>query len=315
MKSLFQYLKQGLAQRRSKDRIGGRSESAGLQSNLKNLAPFASRHWRKGSVGVMLIILGTLLGFPQPLIIRYLIDHVILAHQLTLLAGSLLLLVGIALGDKLMSLLQQFHFARFEQDVLLDIQHDLFERALFFPKSFFDNNQTGYLMSRLSSDVQGLRWFFSGTVVHMLSNLLRFVGGGVFLFYLEWRLAIGVLVIIPGLILSVRFFSKKIHTLSRQAMEQQANVHSRFQESLSSVSLIKAFSSEVRTVSRVMSELKSAFRISLEQSTVNSVANLMITSIPGIARGFVLGMGAYWVVKSHWTLGSLLAFQVYLVYV
>jgi ABC-type bacteriocin/lantibiotic exporter with double-glycine peptidase domain len=64
-----------------------------------------------------------------------------------------------------------------------------------------------------------------------------------------------------------------------------------------------------------MSELKSAFRISLEQSTVNSVANLMITSIPGIARGFVLGMGAYWVVKGHWTLGSLLAFQVYLGYV
>jgi len=64
-----------------------------------------------------------------------------------------------------------------------------------------------------------------------------------------------------------------------------------------------------------MSELKAAFHISLEQTSVTSIANLVITSMPGLARAIVLALGAYWVIRDHWTLGSLLAFQAYLGYV
>ncbi len=315
MNSWFTYLKQGLSRKLPKDRVSGQELSSGVRANLKNLRPFVNRHWRKGLLGSLLILFTSLLAFPQPLITRYLIDNVILSRQLALLAGAVLLLAGIALAEKLMSLLQQFYFTRFEQGVILDIQQSLLDHTLRFPKSFFDSNQTGYLMSRLSSDVQGLRWFFSGTIVYILNNLVRFIGGVAFLIYLEWRLAIGVLVILPGLVLAVRYFSGKIHILSHQSMEQHAKVSSQFQESLSSVSLIKSFSSEMRTVGRLVSELTKALHISLEQSTVGSVANLVITSMPGIARAIVLALGAYWIIKEQWTLGSLLAFQAYLGYV
>jgi ABC-type multidrug transport system fused ATPase/permease subunit len=123
------------------------------------------------------------------------------------------------------------------------------------------------------------------------------------------------LVILPGLVLCVRYFSGKIRVLSHQSMEQQATVSSQFQESLSSVSLIKAFSSEVRTLSRLMSELRSAFQITMEQTAVWSVANLIINSLPGLARIVLLALGGYWVIVDHWSLGSMLAFQAYLAYV
>jgi len=313
--SWFTYLKRGLSRKLPKDRIAGRDGYAGIKTNLRNLRPFIGRHWRKGMLGAGLIIFTSLLGFPQPIIMRYVVDDVILGRQLELLVGAILLLVGISVAEKLTSLLQKFYFIRFEQEVILDIQHDILDRTLRFPKSFFDDNQTGYLISRLSSDVQGLRWFFSSTIVYIISNIVRLVGGAGLLIYLEWRLALGVLVILPGIVFCLRYFSDKIHVLSHQDMEQQANVSSRFQESLSAVSLIKAFSSEARTVRRLMSELKTAFQISLEQFTVSSVANITINSMPGIARIIVLATGAYWVIKGHWSLGSLLAFQAYLGYV
>jgi ABC-type multidrug transport system fused ATPase/permease subunit len=313
--SWFAYLKQGLSRKLPRDRIAGEHGYAGIKASLENLRPYVIRHRRKGMVGFVLIIFTSLLGFPQPLIMRYIVDDVILSRQLALLAGAILLLIGILLAEKLAGLLEQFYFARFEQGVTLDIQHDLMERALRFPKSFFDENQTGYLMSRLSSDVEGLRWFFSSTIVHIISNIVRFAGGVALLFYLEWRLAAVVVIILPGLALCMRYFSGKIHVLSHQNLEQQANVSSRFQESLSAASLIKAFSSEARTVRRLMSELKAAFHISLEQTTVSSVANLAISSMPGVARIMVLALGAYWVIKGQWSLGSLLAFLAYLAYV
>lgn len=315
MKSWLTYLKQGLSRKLPQDRISGLKTYADAKGSLKNLYPFIERHWRKGILGVFLIIFAALFTFPQPLITRYLIDDVILNRRLELLAVPILLLIVITLAGMFSNFLEGFYFERFEQQIILDIQHDLIDRTLRFPKAFFDDSQTGYLMSRLSADVEGLSCLFSSTIVYIISNLLRFVGGVGFLFYLEWRLAVIVLVVLPGLILCIRYFSDKIRILSHHSMEQHANVLSRFQEILSVTSLIKAFSSEDHTSRRLMSELKSAFQISLEKTTVHSVTSLVIDSIPGVARVIVLVSGACWVIKGQWTLGSLLAFQAYLGYV
>jgi len=224
MDSWYSYLKQGLSRRIPKDRIGGQERNQiNIQEDLKNLQPFVVKHWKRSLLGVALIILTSLLSFPQPLITRYLIDDVILGGQLGLLAGAVLLLIGISLASTVASLLQQFYFTRFEQEVILDIQHNLLERALSFPKSFFDAHQTGYLMSRLSADVQGLKWFFSSTIVHIITNILQFIGGAALLIYLNWKLAIGILGVLPLIFFLVRYFSDKVHALSWQSMEQHAN--------------------------------------------------------------------------------------------
>jgi subfamily B ATP-binding cassette protein MsbA len=312
----LRFLKQGLSRQMPEDRIGGREGYLDIKTNLnKNLRPFVSRHLHKGLLGAGLVVFTSLLAFPQPLIMRYLVDDVIMNRRLGLLAGAIILFVGIALVGKVMGILQGFYFTFFEQRVLLDIQEDLLNRVLRFPKAFFDENQTGYLMKRISSDVQTLKWFFSSTMVHIGNNIIRFVGGIGLLFYLEWKLAVIVLVLLPGIVFILRYFSRKIHVLSHHNMEREARVTSRYQESLSSVSLIKAFSSEAHAIRKLMSEIRSAFQVSLEQSTVNSLANMAISAIPGIARGTVLALGAFWVIKNEWSLGSLIAFQVYLAYV
>ena len=315
MDSWFTYLKRGLSRKLPEDRIAGEDRHAGIKNNLKNLRPYVGQYWRKGLFGFFIILVTSLLGFPQPLITRYIIDDVILARQLALLAGAIILLVVIVIGEKLMRLLEGFYFARLEQTVTLHIQEDLIARTLRLPKTFFDDNQTGYLMSRLSSDVEDLRWFFSSTIVYIVTNMFRFVGGLALLFYLEWRLAIIVVLILPGILFCIRYFSARVYVLSHESMEQRANVSSRFQESLSSASLIKAFSSEMRTLKHLMSELRNAFHISMERTAVNSVASLAINAMPGIARLVALALGAYWIITEQWTLGSLLAFQAYLGYV
>jgi ABC-type bacteriocin/lantibiotic exporter with double-glycine peptidase domain len=170
-------------------------------------------------------------------------------------------------------------------------------------------------MSRLSEDADGLRWFFSSTVVYVLSNMIRFIGGIGFLFYLEWRLAGIVLVILPGILVAMNYFAKKVHILSHRSMEQDANISGRVQEALSSTPLIKSFASEERTKNRLVSEFKRAFQIALEQTAVTSVADAAISLLPAVSRGLALALGAYWVIREEWTLGSLLAFQGYLGYV
>ncbi len=297
------------------DRIAGQRAYSGNWVNLKNLRPFVSRHLRKGILGAIFVIISTLLTFPPPLITKYITDDVILGKNLGLLAGGVLLFIAVKLADKLFNVLQDFYFARFEQEVLLDIQQDLLEHTLLLPKSFFDEKETGYLMSRIASDVQRLRWFFSSTLVYIFSQTLRFIGGTIFLFYLEWRLALIVMVPLPFIIFGMGYFTRKTRILSHQSMEQQANVTRQIQESLTTTSLIKAFTSEKRTVNKITDQLKAALQISLEQVTVDSMADLVIGLLPSIANAAVLAGGAYLIIKGEWSLGSLLAFQGYLSFV
>ncbi len=261
------------------------------------------------------MLLVTALSFPPPLITKYLIDTVILQKNLDQLAITILLLVAVKGLSMALGPLQDFYFMRFGQDVLVDLQSDLIDHTLKLPKSFFDEQQTGYLVSRLVADIQGLRWFFSGTPVYLIGNAIRFIGGIALLFYLEWRLALIVLVLLPFMVLIVRFFSTRIRILSLNGLENQGRLMQRIQETLSGSNLIKSFSTEEREKGRVSAELNNVREISLEQVGLNGLASLVIGAMPDIAVAAVLVFGAIWIIQGTWTLGSLLAFQGYLGYV
>ncbi|MCX6555644.1 MAG: ABC transporter ATP-binding protein, partial [Candidatus Aminicenantes bacterium] len=297
------------------DKLAAAPKKDRLRANLKNLVPFIKRHWRKGAVGALLILLTSLLAFPGPLLTRFLIDKVILGKQLSLLLGVILLLAGVKAAGIIFNMLQQYVFTRFEQEVLLEIQQALFDRTLRLPKSFFDAKETGYLMSRLLGDVGGVRWFFSSTLVYIFTSLLRFIGGVAFLLYLNWRLALAVLLVLPLMFLSVRFFGRKLRILSHHGMERQAEVYQSVQESLAQTSLIKAFATEKRTLNSLMAKLRSSMQVGMEQQTLGSLASLAVGFAPDLAHLIVMAGGALLIIKGQWSLGSLLAFQSYVGFV
>jgi subfamily B ATP-binding cassette protein MsbA len=317
MKSWLDYMKNGLGRKRSKDRFASPEAPAGLsvKALYRRFFPFLKKFKKRFVVGAGLVSLTAALSLPLPLISRFLIDEVIIARKLSLLAGTIAVMLGLMAANRLLNLYQQHYFERFHRKIILDIQSDLLARVFHYPKAFFDKTQTGYLMSRIEGDVEKMGWLFSGTMVEVVENLFRFAGGLIFLGYLDWRLALIVVVIIPGVVVLVRYFSDKLNTLSNESMESQAIVSSRLQEDLSSIALIKAFAAEDKTLHRLMESLKKALHVSLEESAINALANMVIASLPGIARAAVLVIGAYWVITGHWSLGSLFAFQAYLAYV
>lgn len=315
MLNWFNYYRKGMSHEMPTDRIVGEGKPKAPREAIKSLLPYLRAHWRFGLLGAVLIILTSLLSFPQPLINRFLVDDVILAKKMELLPWAILLLVGFKIISMGAGMVQQYTIQNFEQSVILDIQKALIEHTLRLPKTFFDKKEIGYIISRISSDVQGLNWFFSGTIIHLFTNLIQFMGGLAFLFYLEWRLALSCVIVLPILIIAVRFYSKRMHTLSYSGMEQYGMIIKRLQETIASVPLIKAFSSEKREGERVVDALEGGKQVAMEQNVVGSVAGTVINIMPDIVKAIVLIVGAYLAIKGEWTLGSLLAFQSYLGFV
>lgn len=309
------YLKRALRRGLPKDQIAGSQEYRSFRESFKPFIPIIRNHWKMGALVGAFLLLSSLLTFPQPMISRFLMDRVLIEKNLALLAPVIILMVGVALAQGLSGMLQGFFSTRFQQSVTLDIQKELLERTLSLPKAFFDSARTGYLISRIQNGASGVQWFFSGIVVQLLTQSIRFIGGLMFLFYLEWRIAVPVTLTLPVTWVVARYMSKKSYVLSHHSMECNSELSGRFQEAFSSVPLIKAFSKERHTIGHLIDGLKASFGIALEQQSMGYVNNLAIQALPKLARFFVLVFGAYWVIKGDWTVGSLLAFQAYLGYV
>ncbi|MFO7709649.1 MAG: ABC transporter ATP-binding protein [Desulfobacterales bacterium] len=286
--------------------------SGSFRAALARFYPFVRRHGGIAIAGGVFILLSTLVGFAPPLVTRYLVDEVILDRQMSLLTVGVLLLVASLAAEKLLRMAEEFCFARFEQLMLRDIQEDLLARSLALPKAFLDEQQTGYLTRRITEDVDGLRVLFSGFAFNTIGQALRLVGGACFLLYLEWRIALVVMALLPGLAWGLRYVSGKIHFLSRRRLEHQAETAGMIQESLAGASTVKAFAAESRTRERIMSCVDKQLQVTLEQSLIGSLAGALIQSVPGIGRAVALAAGAVLVIRGEWTLGSLLAFQAYL---
>jgi len=281
---------------------------------FKKLFPFISQYLSKGIIANVFLILTVLLTLPQPLFTKYILDDVIIKKNITILTLVVCILVAILIGDAILSLFKQFYFFRFEQDIIFEIQQSLFERVLRFPKSFFDSKQTGYLMSCLSWDVFRLRMLFSSTIVEVFTNVLKFVGSVVILFFLHWKLTLYSLIFLPFFYVTVRFLGEKTRQLSHKMMEKSAHFYKNLQESISGVALIKVFAREEKATQKISDSLQDSIEASVEQNTISAFSQLIIGIIASMGTVFVLWYGAREIIFDRLTIGGFVAFNSYLGY-
>ncbi len=278
------------------------------------LLPFIKLNWKKGAMASSILVLAILMSLPQPLMTKFLIDDVLLKNNISLLTTIIIGLVFLFLFQALFSFLRDYYFARFEQEIILEIQRQLFERVLWLPKSFFDNKETGYLMSRLTSDTSRLHLFFSSVTIEIFTNFLKFAGGLIILFALHWKLTMLAILIIPIFFIISFRMGKATYRLSFQMLEKSAQVSKNLQSSISGVTLIKSFAAEAKETKKITSSMEESMTASVEQTVISSISQLFIGLISSLGSVFILWYGAKEVFSGQLTIGSLVAFNSYLAY-
>jgi ABC-type bacteriocin/lantibiotic exporter with double-glycine peptidase domain len=315
MNKFLALLKNGLSRTVLKDRIGGHDVSRSFAGGFGFLKPHLKRHWMSFIIGAVVVAAAALVGFAPPLLMRFLVDQVIMAKQLGFLVGVVSILAACVVFDRIIGLVEKLYFARLEQRIITDIQDRVLRRLLRLPQAFFDEQQTGYLTTRITTDIDALRWLFSSSSVRIMVSLIRLVGGVMLLIYLQWVLALGTLMALPALVWLLHLFSKKIYALAHLRLEKKAQADAALQQTLSANLLVKAFANEEPARRQVKRSFAAFFQSSLDQVSLSSLAELLINLTPSIARGIALVGGSVFIIQDQWTLGGLLAFIAYLGFV
>ncbi len=260
----------------------------------------------------MLLSVG--LQLPMPFLTRYLIDKVIVLKNFQLLNIIGILIIGVLLIQAGSSFLERFLLTTFRGRVLFDIRLKLFEHIQRVSLSFFHKKETGYLMTRLSDDVNAVQGLLADTLVSAGQNILTFIAGIACTLYIHPKLALICFLILPFYLFSLMVFNKRVRNMSYEVRERYALLNKDLQELLSGISVIKSFTGEKRATIKILGRIKEVIikEIRLDiTATLASISSVLISSAGPI---FLIWYGCAEIMRGNLTIGSLIAFNSFIGY-
>ena len=257
------------------------------------------------------LTLGSLLRTLPPTLSKVAIDDGVRANNLNVLFVTIGLFVGAVLLSNV-AMAGRLYAARYSsQKVIHDIRNDLYTHLSAKSMSFFDRHQTGDLMSRVTNDVNMIQFFFAmaGTVI--LSSIALTAMNLVFMLVLDWVMALAIIGLVPFFI-AMQSVAKRVVPLFRQSNQQMGVVNVEIREAISGIKVIQAFGREQYQEERFDRENWKLRDLRTRVLRTFALYSQGIELIAGAATALILGLGAWRIVNSDFTLGGLVAFQGYL---
>jgi ABC-type multidrug transport system fused ATPase/permease subunit len=263
-------------------------------------------------IGLFLIIISRISGLVLPGASKYLIDEVIPSNDLNQLTW-LIVAVVLAIVIQVVTSYSLTQILSVEaQHLISKLRSKVQQHIIKLPIRFFDNSKTGELVSRIMTDVEGVRNLVGTGFAQMIGGGLAAIISLVLLISISPMMTLYVLlpVLIFGLV-SLKAFGK-IRPIFRERGKINAQVTGRLTETLGGIRVIKGFNAEAQ-------EIKS-FEKGVEELFLNVKASLTATSfvtsagalLLGLASAGIMGIGGYMIMEGKMTFGDFLAFTLYL---
>jgi len=258
------------------------------------------------------------LGLALPLCVRYITNDVLLSGVPDVLPGILRvggLMIGIIIVMTACEIFYDYKGHDMGAKIERDLRGELFEHYQKMPFSFFDNRNTGELMSRLSNDLHNISEIYHHVPEQLLIYGVQVIGSIVILFIVDWRLALVISAILPFMVIYAVFFYKKLQKSYKDNRKRIADIEDIVQESLSGIRMTKAFTAEDAEIRKFnignTKYYKSRSSIYKSEALLYSVVGSFFTPLFIIA---IAVAGGIWISGNTLSIANLLMFIMYAAY-
>lgn len=264
------------------------------------------------AIGLVLIVISRLSSLVLPWASKYLVDEVIANKNMEMLK---LLLIAVT-GSVLVQAITSFALTRIlsveAQHLISVLRARVQKQILQLPIRFFDNNKSGALVSRIMTDVEGVRNLVGTGLVQLVGGVLSSVICLILLIRISPMMTLYVLV--PVLlfgIISLKAFGY-IRPIFRERGVLNAEVTGRLTETLNGVRVIKGFNAEAQEVKTFEEGVNRLFLNVKKSLTSTSLVTSSATFLLGLASTGIMGIGGYMIMKGQMTFGDFLSFTLFL---
>ncbi len=264
------------------------------------------------AIGFVLMAINRVAGLVLPASTKYLIDDIIGKKHIQLLVPLIAaIVVATAIQGATSFALTQL-LSKAAQRMIADLRRQVQAHVGRLPISFYDANKSGALVSRIMSDVEGVRNLIGTGLVEFAGGLLTAVLAFIILIKISAFMTLLAFAILGGFALALQQAFKTIRPIFRARGKINAEVTGRLTESLGGVRVIKGYHAEAREENVFASGVERLLQNVLKTLTAMSVMSLSSTTLLGLVSALIMFLGARQIIAGTMTLGTFFTYTVFL---
>lgn len=260
-------------------------------------------------IALVLSVSTTIVGLLVPLFTKNLINDFSLSSLNT---GKIILLVVAMLIQALASGISIYILNHIGQSVVAGIRDRLWKKLLVLPVSYYDENQTGETVSRMTNDTAVVKGLITDHLANFLTGIISIIGSIIVLLILDWKMTLLMFIAIPLSFVILFPLGKKMHKVSKGMQDETAKFTSVIQQVLSEVRLVKASNAEKIEYRNGKKGITELFQFGLKEAKIQAMIAPLIGLVIMLLLVVILGYGGMRVSSGVLTAGDLVAFIMYL---
>jgi ATP-binding cassette subfamily B protein len=283
-----------------------------LREIFRRFWPYARPYRRWLPLILLFAALGSALEAATIWMYKVLVDEVLVPRDFGLLLWVLLAYLGLTLAVGVVSFCEEYLTEWVGGRIVVSLRTELFRHLQGLSLSFFDRRSLGDMIARLSNDIEEIEELMLSEIASALTFLFQlvfFVGA---LFYLEWRLALVSLFVVPLFLLVARYFSRKIRDATREERRRSGSISAVAEESLSNAALVQAYNRQEHEISRFRRENEGNFVAEMASTRLSALFSPLVDLIELAGVLVVIAVGTWELSQGRLTIGGLLVFLIYL---
>ena len=281
---------------------------------IRRVLQFAAPHRAAIAVFLVLIVIDALAGAATPLIFKAIIDDGISTGNTRLVVGLAVVVAVLAVVSAINSIAQRWYSARIGEGLIHDLRTRVFDHVQRMPIGFFSRAQTGALVSRLNSDVQGAQQAFTSTLSSVVGNVLAVVTTLAAMLVLSWQITLLSLALLPLFILPARWTGQRLAAITRERYRLNGEMGQMMTErfNVSGALLVKLFGDPDVESAAFSGRAARVRDIGVTSAMYSRIVMAALGLLASLAMALVYGVGGVLAIGGSLGIGTLVALTAYL---
>jgi ATP-binding cassette, subfamily B, multidrug efflux pump len=281
-------------------------------TTLRKLASYLQPYQPSLLLVVLLLLVVTAANLAGPILIGRVIDLYIIPRDVTGLLRFCLLLLGIYLVAGAASVIQGILMVKVAQGLVADIRSELFAHLQQLSMAFFDRRSVGDLMSRVSNDTDTINSTLSNGLIEFSTNILTLAGIMIAMFFLNWQLASGTLILLPLMLWITSEVTRRSRVLFRKVQQNLGNLNAEMEENIAGIRAIKAFAREADTLADFQQVNAANREAGIKADVITAALGPMFTTMSTITIAATALLGGWLALRNVVEVGVIATFVIYI---
>ena len=277
----------------------------------KRLLSYLKPYKKLLMLSVFFMILVSLSNLVVPWIIKDVIDRVLENKDLGMLYIIIVVILVTFFIRALTTFGHRYLMGYIGQAVIMDIRNALYHHLQRLSIAYYDRRRTGDIMSNLTNDISALQTAIVTDFITLVQESAIFIGSFGSMIYLQWKLTVLCLIIVPLVSYVIKFFGKKLHNSGKDVQETLADVTSMLQETIQGVRIVRSFNRGAYEEKRFQKINKLSFTAAVRAIRQQSQMTPFVEFLAAIAVCTIIWYGGVSVIDGVMSTGELIAFLIY----